>query len=461
MGFTQILAVLIARRKALLYVWGGVVLLALVVSLVLPKQYTASAEVVVEARGSDPLAAQIGSGATTPGFLATQADIIASERVGARAVKTLKLTEYGRWLERWQKASGGQGDAARWIAGRLKKGVKVSPSHESNVLTITVTGDGADFAADYANALAQAYVDTDLELKIEPARQYAAWFDEHTKVLRNNLEQAQTRLSEFQREHGLVGDEKVDLENARLAELSTQYTVVQGQSTETASRQRQGGGLNEVATNPLIQALKVDLARQEAKLIELSGYLGANHPQYQQVKGDVESLRARLNAETGQVAAVVGTNSRINRDREGELKIRLEAQKQHVLELKQLRDQMGVLQREVDSAHKAYDLVMARLTQTSLESKARQGNVALLSVAVAPTEAASPKILLNLGLAIFIGLMLGMALAIVRELFDRRVRGGGDLAEAIGAPLLVAIVTPRIAAPGAFARLLPQALRRA
>ena len=442
MGFNQLLAVLKARRVLLGGVWAAVVLLALAVSLLLPKQYSAQAEVVVEPRGSDPLSAQHGSGFTTPGFLATQADIIDSERVGARAVSLLGLADKAPWAEKWQKASGGQGDAARWIAGRLKKSVKVSPSHESNVLTLTVTSDDPAFAAEYANALARAYLETDLQLKVEPAREYAAWFDEHTKVLRNNLEQAQARLSDFQREHGLVGDEKVDLESARLTELSTQFTAAQAQSTDTSSRQRQGGGMNEIASNPLIQALKVDLARQEAKLNELSGYLGENHPQYQRVQGEVASLRARLQQESGQVAAVVGTNNRINQAREGDLRQRLDSQKQRVLELKQQRDEMLLLQREVDSAQKAYDLVMARLTQTSLESKSRQGNVALLSTAVAPTEASSPKLLLNLGLAIAIGGLLGMAIAIVRELLDRRVRAGSDLADTLGVAWVVEISAP-------------------
>ncbi|MBL0283706.1 MAG: chain length determinant protein EpsF [Zoogloea sp.] len=461
MGIAQLLAVLKARRKGLFMVWGGVVLLALVVSLALPRQYTASTEVVVESRGSDPLVVQPGHGATTPGFLATQADIIASERVGGRAVAALKLGASPRWSERWQTASGGQGDVNRWIAGRLKKGVKVSPSHESNVLTVTVTADDPKFAADYANALAQAYLETDLELKVEPARQSAAWFDEHTRALRANLESAQARLSQFQRDHGLVGDEKLDLESSRLTELSTQFTAAQAQSTDTASRQRQGGGMNEVAANPLIQALKVDLARQEAKLTELSGYLGENHPQFQRVKGEVESLRARLRSESGQVAAVVGTNSRINQAREGDIKGRLEAQKRRVIELKQQRDEMGVLLREVDSAQKAYDLVMARLTQTSLESKSRQGNVAVLSTAVPATEASSPKLLLNLGLAIFIGGLLGMAFSIVRELFDRRIRGADDMFDALGVPMLAEINRPISAADGLFARFLPAALRRA
>ena len=97
MGIAQLLAVLKARRKELFAVWGSVVLLALAVSLVLPRQYMASAEVVVEARSGDPLVVQPGQGVTTPGFLATQADIMASERVGARAVAALKVVDMPRF----------------------------------------------------------------------------------------------------------------------------------------------------------------------------------------------------------------------------------------------------------------------------------------------------------------------------------------------------------------------------
>ena len=86
--------------------------------------------------------------------------------------------------------------------------------------------------------------------------------------------------------------------------------------------------------------------------------------------------------------------------------------------------------------------------------------MALLSAAEAPTEAASPKLLLNLGLGLVIGGLLGVAVAIVRELLDRRIRGAGDLAEALGAPVLAEIGSAD-GSRGARAALLPGAWRRA
>ena len=224
--------------RELFAVWGGVVLLA----WWWPRAAApvrGLAEVVVGPRGGDPLVVHPGSGGSTPGFLAAQADIIASERVGAKGGGGLKVAQMPRWAEKLAKASGGQGDADRWIAGRLKKFVKVSPSHESNVLTVTFTGDDPKFAADYANALAKAYLETDLELKIEPARQSAAWFDEHTKALRATSKAPRPPV-------GVPAQPRPGgRREARSGERAPHRAVhpihaAQAQSTETTSRQRQG-----------------------------------------------------------------------------------------------------------------------------------------------------------------------------------------------------------------------------
>lgn len=117
-------------------------------------------------------------------------------------------------------------------------------------------------------------------MKVEPARQYARWFEEQGNALRDNLERAQNRLSEYQQKKGIVvNDERLDNETATLNELSTQLTIVQGQIADAGSKQRSGSAgdtLPEVVQNPLIRNLKAEIARLEGK--ELSGNLGRNHP---------------------------------------------------------------------------------------------------------------------------------------------------------------------------------------
>ena len=83
--------------------------------------------------------------------------------------------------------------------------------------------------------------------------------------------------------------------------------------------------------------------------------------------------------------------------------------------------------RDVEAAQKAYEAVSQRLTQTRMESQSNQTNVSVLTAASPPIQPSSPKILLNTLIAIFLGTMLGVCAAVLRELSDRRVRSIDDL----------------------------------
>ncbi|HCX33926.1 MAG TPA: chain length determinant protein EpsF [Rhodocyclaceae bacterium] len=456
MSFQQFLLILKARRWAVLSILLLTVATTVAVSLILPKQYSASTEVVIDVRSPDPIAGIVLPGLITPGYMATQVDIVQSDRVAGRVVKLLRLDQNPGVQQEWRDATEGRGTIQSWLIELLKKKLEVKPSRESNVISIGFTGTDPRFAAAVANAFAQAYLETTLELKVEPARQYAAWFGERSTTLRGGLEKAQARLSQYQREHGIVAaDERLDVENARLAELSSQLVVVQAQATETASRQRQAKGgtenLPEVLQNPLVQGMKADVARQEAKLNELAGQLGKNHPQYQRTADELQTLHKKLDAEMKQVASGIGTSNRINQQREGELRSALAAQKAKVMSIKNQRDELAVLQREVENAQRAYDAVAQRLTQTSLESQTQQTNVVVLTPAVEPIEPSSPKLLLNSLLAVFLGTLLGVGCALLLETLSRRVRSAEDLAQALGLPVL-GVLEPTRAARRWFGR---------
>jgi succinoglycan biosynthesis transport protein ExoP len=75
----------------------------------------------------------------------------------------------------------------------------VVPARESSVIALSYRAPDPRFAAALANAFVQAYIDTALELRTDPARQYAAFFDTRSKEARDVLEKAQARLTAFQR----------------------------------------------------------------------------------------------------------------------------------------------------------------------------------------------------------------------------------------------------------------------
>ncbi|MCB1958562.1 MAG: chain length determinant protein EpsF, partial [Rhodocyclaceae bacterium] len=239
-----------------------------------------------------------------------------------------------------------------------------------------------------------------------------------------DLEQAQSRLSAYQREYGIVAaDERLDVESAKLQELSSQLLAVQAQRVDSRSRQAQTGAaetLPEVMQNGLIQSLKADLTRQEGMRDQLAARLGRNHPELASVRAEIDNLRTRIATEVQRVASSLGTTTRVNDQREVEIRAALDKQKARVLELKSHRDEISVLQRDVENAQRAYDLVTQRLAQTSLESENQQGNVAVLTPAVAPLDPSRPRLVLNVAVATCLGLLLGIGLALILELTDRR-----------------------------------------
>jgi chain length determinant protein EpsF len=443
MTLRQFFLVLRARWKLAFGVFTGVVLVTIIVNLMMPKMYTASATVVVDTK-PDPLTVAVYSAQSSSAYIATQVDIISSERVADRVVKILKLDKSPDYLAAWKESTGGKGDIVVWIGQMLQKVVVVTPSRDSSVIDISMTWSDPKTAAILANAFAQAYIDTNIELKVDPAKQYATWFDERSRALRADLEAKQKRLSDYQTETGIVAtDSRLDIENARLAELSSQLLTIQALRQDSQSRQRQAGGdsdsMAEVLQSPFIASLKADLSRAEAKLQDIATNVGKNHPDYKNTAAEVASLRARLEAETARIMASFGTTTQVNLRRENEIRAALEAQKKRMLDLTHERDQVTVLQNDVATAQRNLDAVTQRLAQSSLESQTQQTNVYLLTTAVEPMRKSSPKYFQNLLVGIFLGGILGLSAALFRELTDRRVREDHDLSQATGVPLFAKI----------------------
>lgn len=444
MTFHLFLRILLARYRVALFALLATIAVTLGVSLMLPKQFTASTDVVLDVRSPDPIVGMVLPGLAAPGYMATQADIINSDRVAQKVVKLLRLDENPKVRADWQEATQGRQRIESWLGALLQKKLTVKPSRESNVISIAYEASDPLFSAAVANAFAQAYIDTVIDLRVEPARQYSRYFEEQIKQRRDALEAAQARLSEFQREKGIVfTDERLNYENQKLNELQSLLVATESQSAEAKSKQRTGGDtLQDVMQNPLLNQLKADIARLDARLQEQAGNLGQNHPQYQRMAAELASLRQKLAEETRKVTSAIGTTGNVSRAKEAEIRAAIDAHKKRILQLKEARDEASVLQREVETAQRAYEAVSQRLMQTSLESQNTQTNVSVLTPAEVPLEPSSPKVFRNVLLAIFLGTLLGVGAAFGIELLDRRVRSEEDLAEGLGLPVLAVIGPP-------------------
>lgn len=440
MNFTQFLLILNARKKIVLGVLLFTVLVAVAVSLWLPKQYTATAKLIIDSKSKDPFTGQLMPSQMFPGYMATQVDVIQSANVAQRVVSELKLADSPGIHEQYMEDTEGKGTLNQWLTDLLLKKLDVEPSRESSIISIDFTGTDPRFSAVIANAFAKAYIETSLDLKLVPAKQTAAWFDQQIIQLRQNLDDAQQKLTAYQREKGIVeSDERLDVETRRMADIAGQMVAAQSAAFDASSRIRDSASLPEVISNPVVQGLKSLVSQGEGKLADLDKRVGVNHPDYQRTLAEVNSYKARLANELNLATRGVDATAGAARQRYSELGAAFAKQKATVLALKQKREEATLLASDVQNAQQIYAAALQRYGQSRMEAQSTQTDIAILNPAVAPIEPSRPKVFLNILLSVFLGGLLGVGIGFVVEMMDRRVRSGQDITVGLEIPVLAEV----------------------
>jgi chain length determinant protein EpsF len=455
MNLRQMLLILRLRWWLVLLVFLLVVGSTFAVLSVISKRYTSTTVVLLDVK-ADPLVATLVPSLATPGYVATQAEIVRSDRLAMRVVRLLGLDQNPAAVAQWRENTEGRVPLDLYFGQLMQQGLQVEPVRNSTILNITYTATDPKFSAAVANTFARAYLDLGVELRVGPAREYAGFFDERLKTLRGELERAQSQLSAYQRSKGIVvSAERLDMETSRLASLEAALATAMAESAETSSRLRNAGTENsiDVQNSGVVQSLKGELARAQTRLNEVSTNLGSNHPQRIQMEAQIAELRKQIASEMRRVSGATASANRITDQKIAELKTLVEAQKKSVLAMRADRDEAAVLLRDVDTAQKAYDSVAQRRTQLANESQAEQTSARILSPASEPMLHSFPDIPKSMVAAVIVGLLLGMATAIGWELADRRIRSEADML-AEGVPVL-GVMSSRAAREGYARRLTP------
>jgi chain length determinant protein EpsF len=455
MNFSQFIYILWFRKQIIFWVLAITVITVFVATLMLPKEYTAETSLVVDQHSVNSV-----TGTSLPlqlltGYLATQVDIIGSHNVARKVVEKLKLTDDPETQKNFAKdkaKSDAPVDIMDWKANLLLKKLDITPSHDSSVIQIGFKGGNPESTAAIANAFATAYIQTSIELRAQAAKLIADWFDKQMISLRERLERAQLVLSSYQQKYGIVTiKDRIDLENSHLTELSVQLVNSMAHTNELQSRKdflattiKQGGALEsfqEVLKSTTIGLLKSELATAEANFVKLSKWADINHPQYQQLKAEVNSLQQKIKSEIKIELNSIDSNLSSSQQLDKIIATALAEQKAKVLELKKQNDEIAVFQREVENAQRAYDAAMQRGVETRMESEMSQTDISILNPAIPATKASNPKVRLNIILSIFLGGLLGAGSAILVELLDRRVRSAIDILEVLNLPVFASIST--------------------
>jgi polysaccharide biosynthesis transport protein len=431
--FSLVAAAVLALTALLLWVW--------------PPSYTASTRVLLEmGRSREALTDASMPSLLTQGYIGTQVDIIRSERVAKEAVKSLGIASNEVAREMFLRETGGRGSIEQFFAERLADRIKVRPAQQSNIVEIAFKAPDPKFAADAANAVARAYIATQVDLRVKPAREFTEFFNQQAQSVRQRFEVAQRKLSEYQRKHGITSvDERLDVESNRLQELSTQLTQMQavrsesGEKAGSAARVGTSSALPDVLNNPVVAQLKAEIARAESKLAELQGQFGPRYPLVERGKDELEGLRRQLKQQSDAVGGSFSRQHEVNLARESEIRTELDRQRKKVLDLKRQRDEMGVLVRDVESTQRSLDQITQRLLQHTVESESRGANVVQLDPAVEPLKPSSPNVLVVSLVGLVLAPMIATLIVGIASVLDRRAVSAEDIETAMGCPVIARV----------------------
>lgn len=413
-----------------LLVFGALVALAMVQD----RQYSASSSLLVDLTQRDPSAnSNNNSGQNNPSIIdtiiGTQIDILRSDAV---------LNEVARTDPAFQTAAFGETAEQRLqnATAILRRQLAIGSEKGSNVIRLSYTANDAEQAAATLNRIVDTYLTKQVELRTMPARNSARWYDERTRAVRQRFEQAQRRLSDFERANGIVGVDRMDLEGDRAKNLSTELVQAQAEAATARARATSSNG-PEVESSTIVQELQREVGLQAGRVAEMSKTLGAAHPSMVAATAQLSALRSELaKARSTQAAALDSASAAAGR-REAELRAKLAQQQTRMLNMSGVQDQLMVLQRDVDATRQTYDTVRQRFNEAALQSEISQANASRLDRAVAPLLPSKPNLPLWFAAALVLGLGAGFGAAAAKEFIRPRLRTASGTAAALDLPVLV------------------------
>ncbi|MBN8575258.1 MAG: chain length determinant protein EpsF, partial [Candidatus Kapabacteria bacterium] len=192
MDFSRFFFIVLARYKLILLTLVVTISTTLIVSLSLPKSYKSSATLLLTYKGIDPVSGSVIAAHLSPGFMATQIDVIKSSRTALMVIDQLRLDQ-SDVVKKQHEDSNSELSLRDWLANFLLRNVDVETSRDSSVIGIGYKGPDPMFAAAMANAFANAYQEISIRLTVEPSQKAATYFTDQLNVLRERLETAQRK----------------------------------------------------------------------------------------------------------------------------------------------------------------------------------------------------------------------------------------------------------------------------
>lgn len=441
----QLASMISARRGTIFKTLMATMAVTIVVTLLLPKTYTASSDVFLDYKGNDPINGRLFSPMMDESYMQTQLDMIKSQAVAEKVIDALDLERTAAYRESVERQ--GEARAHSQLVKRINDQTLVVTRRSSRVIEVEYAAGAPEQARDLANAVVRAYIDLNQQISSASARARREQYNAQLEHLRKEADSIQEKLTKYQQDVGILDpNERNDLQSRQLGDLMTSLITVQNQQQEAQARKNATdslvrGGLRidelpEVAQRPNINDLKSKLSDVNKRLADIQDVLGPRHPKTLALISERDDIAARISREARSSLDAQQIDTRRLAMQEEALRKEVDTQRAKLLEQKKHRDTITSYQRQLDSVERVYNTALAKYDEILMASNINTFDLTVLRVAEVPSSHSKPLLLQNIAASILVGLALGFCLALLYELGQRRVRCEDDLVRGIHLPLI-------------------------
>jgi len=458
---------------------GAVTVLAVLYAQSLQNVYRATATILVETSKpkvvsiEDVYSGSVGSYE----YLFTQAGILKSRELAARVARKLHLVQnaayaagfaapppwYARFLpdalvSRPPQAPPPPEVLEQAMAGAIQGGVDVKPVRNSQLLEISFESHDPRLAAQVPNTLADIYMTADMEARLKVRERAMAFLGEQSEALKKKLAASEKALQEYREREKILDVKGLSLGGAtrEIEQLTSALIEARRKRAEAEAALSQVKGLRvtdgagavealpAVLRSPLVQRAKDQEADAERRLADASKRYGSEHPRMIAAQTELRAAKENLGRQVRVVVASIQKEYEAARANEAATARALEQAKGDVQSLNRKEFRLAALEREVATNRQLYDLFMQRSKETDVSSELQSAVARVIDPAVVPTSPSGPNRRRIVVIAVFMSLLLGMALAVLIERLDNTVKTSQDAEAKLGVPTVGAVHKTRL-----------------
>ena len=462
-SFAEIRATLYRQRRIIIPIIVLALTVGLVVSLLMTPIYQATATVRMEADSNDVVkdgeVEQRVTGNDFQRYLNGQVEVLKSRKMAGRVADQLRLADNNDFLAAMnveppaQAGNGRDIKTARrdQVISVLAANIGVDLNFGSTIPAIKFKSPTPLTAVRVANAYADNLITGNIAQRYE-ATSYARDF------LEREIARSKAQLEETERQAIRYAEEKQIIDasdgvtttegtttpkSITTANLISSNAAVAGARTarivaEERWKQAQQTpimSLPQVQGNNAIQSLQAEKSAKQIEYGELLARYRKDHPAVLEAKSRVSALDAQINQMAARILESIRSEYQVAQRQEKSLDAVFEGLKGDTLDEQNRRVQLNLMARDVDTNRTQYQALLDRYKQVSTASGVVTNNITILDRAEGASKV-SPRTFLNICIAGFVGMVLGFAIAFLREIFDDSIRSPDDVSRKLGLPLL-------------------------